>query len=86
MMPRKLIFETWRERSGTTAPFIFEINKFNPTFALRRSNRILKDPDYQIVFNMIAREFAQVFRVSTEAMRIRLEKRSSTSAVVHGRF
>jgi hypothetical protein len=31
-------------------------------------------PDYQFVFNMIAREFAQVFCVSTEAMRIRLEK------------
>ena len=86
LMPRKLIFETWRERFGTTAPFIFEINKFNPTFALRRSNwihiskafgtgpDILKQPDYQIVFNMVAREFAQVFRVSTEAMRIRLEK------------
>jgi hypothetical protein len=73
-MPRKLIFETWRERFGTTAPFIFEIDKFNPTFPVRRSNRILKDPDYQIVFNMIAREFAQVFCVSTEAMRIRLEK------------
>jgi Zn-dependent peptidase ImmA (M78 family) len=74
LMPRKLIFETWRERFGTTAPFIFEIDKFNPTFPVRRSNRILKDPDYQIVFNMIAREFAQVFCVSTEAMRIRLEK------------
>jgi Zn-dependent peptidase ImmA (M78 family) len=86
LMPRKLIFETWRERFGTTAPFIFEINKFNPAFVPRRSNWIhismafetapdaLKKPDYQIVFNMIAREFAQVFCVSTEAMRIRLEK------------
>jgi hypothetical protein len=85
-MPRKLIFETWHERFGTTAPFIFEINKSNPIFARRRSNWIqiskafetapdtLKEPDYQIVFNMIAREFAQVFCVSTEAMRIRLEK------------
>ena len=82
----ELIFETWRERFGTTAPFIFEINKFNPTFAPRRSNWIhiskafetetdrLRKPDYQFVFNMIAREFAQVFCVSTEAMRIRLEK------------
>jgi hypothetical protein len=86
LTPRKLIFETWRERFGTTAPFIFEINKFNPTFARRRSNWIhiseafetepdaVEEPDYQIVFNMIAREFAQVFCVSTEAMRIRLEK------------
>jgi hypothetical protein len=32
LMPRKLIFETWRERFGTTAPFIFEINKSNPIF------------------------------------------------------
>ena len=74
LLPRELIFETWRERFGTTAPFIFEIDKFNPTFPMRRSNWILKDPDYQIVFNMIAREFAQVFCVSTEAMRIRLAK------------
>jgi Zn-dependent peptidase ImmA (M78 family) len=86
LMPRKLIFETWRERFGTIAPFIFEINKFNPAFAPRRSNWIHisnafetecdahKKPDYQIAFNMIAREFAQVFCVSTEAMRIRLEK------------
>jgi Zn-dependent peptidase ImmA (M78 family) len=86
LMPRKLVFETWCERFGTTAPFIFEINKSNPIFAPRRSNWIHisrafeserdthKKPDYQIVFNMIAREFAQVFCVSTEAMRIRLEK------------
>ena len=75
LMPRKLIFETWRERFGTTAPFIFEIDKFNPTFPVRRSNWYSsRTRDYQIVFNMIAREFAQVFCVSTEAMRIRLEK------------
>jgi hypothetical protein len=71
LMPRKLIFETWRERFGTTAPFIFEINKSNPIFAPRRSNWIhisrafetapdtLRQPDYQIVFNIVAREFAQ---------------------------
>lgn len=86
LMPRKLIFETWRECFGTTAQFIFEINKFNPTLAPRPLNWIhickafetephtLKKRDYQIVVNMIAREFAQVFCVSTEAMRIRLEK------------
>jgi len=86
LMPRKLIFETWRERFETTAPFIFEINKSNPIFAPRRSNWIHisrafeserdthKKPDYQIAFKMIAREFTQVFCVSTEAMRIRLEK------------
>ena len=86
LIPHQLIFETWRERFGTTAPFIFEINKSNPIFAPRRSNWIHisrafeserdshKKPDYQIAFNMVAREFAQVFRVSTEAMRIRLEK------------
>jgi len=86
LMPRKLIFETWCERFRTSAPFIFEINKFNPTFASRRSNWIHiskgiasalgapKEPDYQIVFSTIAREFASGFCVSTEAMRIRLEK------------
>ena len=85
LIPHQLIFETWRERFGTTAPFIFEINKSNPIFAPRRSNwihisrafeseRDTHKPDYQIAFNMVAREFAQVFCVSTEAMRIRLEK------------
>jgi Zn-dependent peptidase ImmA (M78 family) len=86
LMPRNSVIETWRERFGTTAPFIFEINKSNPIFAPRRSNWIHisrafeserdthKKPDYQIAFKMIAREFAQVFCVSTEAMRIRLEK------------
>jgi hypothetical protein len=55
LMPRKLIFETWRERFGTTAPFIFEINKSNPIFAPRRSNWIhrnrrgrQKEPDHVI--------------------------------------
>jgi hypothetical protein len=32
------------------------------------------DEEHQFAFDRIAREFAQVFCVSTEAMRIRLEK------------
>ena len=40
LMPRNSMIETWRERFGTTAPFIFEINKSNPIFAPRRSNWI----------------------------------------------
>ena len=81
LMPRNLILEIWRERFGTTAPFIFEINKSNPAFVARRSNWVqigkvfnAPEPDYQIVFKNIAREFAQVCCVSTDAMRIRLEK------------
>jgi Zn-dependent peptidase ImmA (M78 family) len=81
LMPRNLLLELWRERFGTTAPFIFEINKVNPAFAARRSNWIqigkvfeAREMDYQIVFKQIAREFAQVCCVSIDAMRFRLEK------------
>ena len=71
LMPRKLIFETWRDRFGLLQPFIFEIDKFNPTFARRRSNWIqiskafetapdtLEEPDDQIVFNRLREPFAQ---------------------------
>ena len=80
LMPRRLVFAVWRERFGSLNPFIYELNKTNLAFAPRRSNwkRLgdaftPSDPDHQIVFNRISKEFAQVFSVSVEAMRIRLQ-------------
>jgi hypothetical protein len=71
-------FRDLARRFGTTAPFIFEIKKFNPTFARRRSNWIhiskafetapdtLKEPDYQIVFNRL-RESSPRFSASPQS-------------------
>jgi Zn-dependent peptidase ImmA (M78 family) len=80
LMPRRLVYAIWRERFRSLHPFIYEWNKTNPVFAARRSswvklgNSLQPDnPDHLIVFNRIAREFAQVFCVSVETMRIRLE-------------
>jgi Zn-dependent peptidase ImmA (M78 family) len=80
LMPRRLVRAIWRERFGSLDPFIYEINKTNPAFAPRRSSWVQlgnvfkpEEPDHQIVFNRIAKEFAQVFSVSVESMRIRLE-------------
>jgi hypothetical protein len=80
LMPRRLVYAIWRERFGSLHPFIYEWNRANPAFAPRRSSwvklgNILQPdtPDHLIVFNRIAREFAQVFCVSVETMRIRLE-------------
>jgi Zn-dependent peptidase ImmA (M78 family) len=86
LMPRKLVFGAWHQRFGTTNPFISELHKNDPTAIPHRSTwvHISKalaqafgggdEPDYKVCFNRISREFTQVFKVSTEAMRIRLEK------------
>ena len=82
LMPRRLVFAVWRERFGSLSPFIYEVNKTNPAFAPRRSSWVrlgsifTPSPGHLIVFNQIAREFAQVFSVSFETMRIRLENLS----------
>ena len=80
LMPRRLVYAIWRERFGSLHPFIYEWNRGNPAFAPRRSSWVKlgntlqpETPDHLIVFNRIAREFAQVFCVSVETMRIRLE-------------
>jgi hypothetical protein len=80
LMPRRLVYAFWLERFGSLHPFIYEWNKANPAFAPRRSSWVKlgdilrpETPDHLIVFNRIAREFAQVFCVSVEPMRIRLE-------------
>jgi hypothetical protein len=80
LMPRRLVFDAWRERCGSLKPFIYEANRTNPHFNPSRSSWMrlegaMTSPGaHQFAFYKIARDFAQVFRVSTEAMRIRLEK------------
>jgi Zn-dependent peptidase ImmA (M78 family) len=80
LMPRKLVFAAWRERCGSLKPFIYEANRMNPYFNSPRSSWMrlggaVTSPgeEHQFAFHKIAREFAQVFCVSTEGMRIRLE-------------
>jgi IrrE N-terminal-like domain len=86
LMPRKFVLEAWHRRFGTTNPIIFELHKNDPAAILHRSNWVhiseARAPafgggdelDCKVFFNRISREFAHVFKVSTEAMRIRLEK------------
>jgi Zn-dependent peptidase ImmA (M78 family) len=80
LMPRRLVFDAWRERCGSLNPFIYEANRTNPAFNPPRSSWVrlggamtTADQEHQFAFCKIAREFAQVFGVSVEAMRIRLE-------------
>jgi Zn-dependent peptidase ImmA (M78 family) len=80
LMPRRLVFDAWRGMCGSRNPFIYATAKKMPYFNLRRSNWVriggamLAGEEQQFAFNKIAREFAQIFCVSTEAMRIRLEE------------
>jgi Zn-dependent peptidase ImmA (M78 family) len=79
LMPRRLVFGAWREMCGSFNPFIYEANQANPCFNPRRSSwvglggAVTVDQGHQFAFRRIAQEFAQVFCVSVEAMRIRLE-------------
>jgi hypothetical protein len=75
LMPRRLVFDAWREMCGSLNPFIYEANKANPYFNPRRSSWVGLGggTTHQFAFRRIAQEFAQVFCVSVEAMRIRLE-------------
>ena len=83
-MPRKLVFNAWRDRFGSPGPFVFELDKQHPAAIPRRSNGIhiskavagafgdQDEPEHLQAFNQIAREFVRTFVVSVEAMRIRL--------------
>jgi IrrE N-terminal-like domain len=82
LMPRRLVFDAWRERCGSVRPFIYEANRTNPHFSPSRSSWMrlgIPGEEYRFAFDKIAREFAQVFCVSLEAMRIRLENLGSIS-------
>jgi Zn-dependent peptidase ImmA (M78 family) len=80
LMPRRLVLAAWRETCGSHKPFIYEANKGNPNFNPRRSSWVrltgVASPceAHQFAFHKIAKEFAVIFGVSAEAMRVRLEK------------
>ena len=83
LMPSHLLFDAWRKRFGTYDPFIFDPLKHTSMAHRRLSNgphligNFMKEifqPDCDSYFDQSAKQFAQIFRVSTLAMRIRLEK------------
>jgi hypothetical protein len=82
LMPRKLVFDAWQKEFGTYEPFIFDATKRASAASRPRGNgprmigailREMIEPDHTYVFDLIAKKFAPVFRVSPIAMRIRLE-------------
>jgi hypothetical protein len=80
LMPRRLVFDAWRETCGSLNPFIYEANKRDLYFNPRHSNLgrlgsavTFANQSCEDAFNRIAGEFAPGFGVSMEAMRIRLK-------------
>ena len=86
LMPRKMVFAAWAYNFGSMDAFVFDRRRAHPAFRYSRSNWISvgeawsracgvpSEPSCDDCFNRIAWEFAHQFRVSTEAMRIRLEE------------
>ncbi len=85
LMPRKNVLEAWSDRFGSLKPIVYaDIAEQNST---RRPTRCGMKPigmllrnvieqtfePHAYAFETIAKEFKPVFRVSTQAMRIRLE-------------
>jgi Zn-dependent peptidase ImmA (M78 family) len=83
LMPRKPVFEAWRREFGTYDSLVFEPTKHAVTMTRPTWNgpRLIgeitskiAEPDYVHFFEQIAKRFSPMFRVSHQAMRIRLEK------------
>lgn len=85
LMPRAFVDLAWRLHFGTSEPFIFALHKNNPAFKYRSAFMHVSEAaaralgeegqsDSLYAFNKIARDLAGGFRVSREAMRIRLEQ------------
>ena len=79
LMPRHLVMEAWKTRFGSHQPFVFDwvrSTAFNP--GLMVDGVEVSDGTAHILagfdFDLVARPFAQQFKVSIQAMRIRLEK------------
>jgi hypothetical protein len=77
--------QAWYSRFGTYDPFVYELHRNSPIFRgfwstwVRFSEALagalgLADQDQLRCFDRISIEFAEIFDVSTEAMRIRLQK------------
>jgi Zn-dependent peptidase ImmA (M78 family) len=79
LMPRHLVMEAWKTHYGSHRPFVFDWERssyFNPGMTIdgvvvsNDNAHILADFDFDIV----TQPFARKFKVSVQAMRIRLEK------------
>ncbi len=70
LMPRNLVLQAWREHHGTS-PWQFDLQKYKASVY----NGIVGGYDEvaRKVMNHMASDFASIFGVSREAMRIRLE-------------
>lgn len=89
LMPPTLIRIEWAKRFRSNNPFVFDNHRHEPRWnapkstwtplaealceALPYSSGVETEQSHDFAFNSIAREFAQAFKVSTQAMRIRLE-------------
>lgn len=84
LMPKKLVFEAWNRRFGNYEPCIFDPAKHGAA-AVQRSSwsgprsigevlRKIAQPESAAFFDQVAKHFAPIFCVSSQAMRIRLEK------------
>jgi hypothetical protein len=79
LMPRKLVMQAWRDRFGNLRPFVFAWERsswFNP--CLQIDGQEVTDKNVHVLadfdFREIAQPFAYRFKVSVQAMCIRLEK------------
>ena len=82
LMPAAIVRQEWLRTVGTADPLVYEDHK-NTTFARRPYSRgmvsvgtVLRrstEEEHSYFFEKVAREFAPKFRVSNQAMRIRLE-------------
>ncbi len=79
LMPRNLIMQAWQEHFGNRRPFVSDWERscwlspgllVNGKRVTERNAHLLADSD----FREISKEFAHRFKVSAQAMRIRLEK------------
>jgi hypothetical protein len=68
LMPKAMVFQAWQERFGELEPFLLD--------ASTRMRGLIVPEDIVIrrTFNRVAEEFAPLFRVSIQAMRIRLQE------------
>jgi hypothetical protein len=82
LMPRKLVFEAWQKEFDTHHPIIYEEVKHSPAAHRPRWNgprhlgsiiREMLGSEHDYLFDRIADRFAPDFKVSRQAMRIRLE-------------
>lgn len=78
LMPRTMVRAVWREMRGGDAPFCASSygDRFYRLRALLASSVRPPDPNAaeDLIFERISKPVAMRFRVSTEAMRIRLER------------